>query len=267
MDEDKLLLAQLEDRYRQFLRRDCPVSSEFLNLHQQELAAGLVRQCRAEGHEAFLYGGYEGAERRLLLFVPDYLGIETEAELFRYYRETPAQCPLTVLDLTIPRGGSAGGGRALTHRDYLGSLMAVGIRREKLGDILVREDGARVPVMREIADYLQAHCEQVGRVHLTTRILPIGELGEAASQQETARLLVASPRLDNVIAAAFGLSRKEAAAAVTGGLVYVDDALQTKADRQLRGGEKLTVRGRGRVLYGGESGTSRKGRTYILIQR
>ena len=68
------------------------------------------------------------------------------------------------------------GGRQLTHRDYLGSLLGLGIKREKTGDIIVRDDGADIVICEELAEFVSLNYDKAGRTSLSVEILPIGDL-------------------------------------------------------------------------------------------
>lgn len=272
MDENKLLLAGLEDKYDRFLQYNYLVSSDFLNLQQQSAASGLLRNWNAASSaspgKVFLFGGYPDAERKQVVFVPDYLEISDEAELLAYFRENPDDCPLAVLEMSYSTGGcGVSGGKTLTHRDYLGSLLGEGIRREKLGDILVQPGGAQVLVARELADYLMAHYGKAGRVSLTVQVSPISVIDTAISRRDTVKFTVSSPRLDNIISGAFNVSRKDAQEAVSRGLVFVNEVEAVKPDRQLSGGEKLVLRGKGKAIYKGVDGTSKKGKLYVILEK
>lgn len=272
MDENKLLLAGLEDKYDRFLQYNYLVSSDFLNLQQQSAVSGLLRRWNAASSaspgKVFLFGGYPDAERKQVVFIPDYLEISDEAELLTYFCENPDDCPLAVLEMSYSTGGSGvSGGKTLTHRDYLGSLLGEGIRREKLGDILVQPGGAQVLVVRELADYLMAHYGKAGRVSLTVQVSPISVIDTAISRRDTVKFTVSSPRLDNIISGVFNVSRKDAQEAVSRGLVFVNEVEAVKPDRQLAGGEKLVLRGKGKAIYKGVDGTSKKGKLYVILEK
>lgn len=262
-----MLLAGLEDKYDRFLQYNYLVCSDFLNLQQQSQAAGLLRTWHSSGAKVFLYGGFPDAERRQIVFVPDYMEAEDEAGLIEYFRQNPEECPLVVLEMKYSTGGSGAGGKTLSHRDYLGSLLGEGIRREKLGDILVKPDGAQAVVVRELGDYLMAHYGKAGRISLDVQVSPIHVLDTASVRRETVKFTVASPRLDNIISGVFHVSRKDAQEAVSRGMVFVNEMEAAKPDRQLTGGEKLVLRGKGKAIYRGVDGTSKKGKYYVTLEK
>ena len=258
--ENKLLLNLIEDRFERFQKTYSIVTTDFLDLSQQSCAGPFLKTHRAEG--VFLYGGYEDADRRQIVFVPDYLGIESEDQLTTYFRENVQDCPMVVLDVTAGRKDAE-----LGNSDYLGSLLALGIRREKTGDIIVRPGGAQILVNREIAPYLAENYSKAGRISLKTQILPISELKEQRAETKVMRLPVSSARLDNIISAVFGISRKSASEAINRGIVFVNDMEMKKPDHFLKGGEKIVLRGKGKAIYKGSFGTSRKGKIYAEFDR
>ena len=262
MDENKLLLATIEEKYDRFLERDYMISTDFLNLQQQAQARLLLRKLGAA--RGFFYGGFPDAERRQLFFVPDYMGITKEEELAQWFAANPQECPLALLHVTYHRKGA---GRALTHRDFLGSLLAEGIRREKTGDILVEEERAQIVIARELATYLEAHYSRAGSVELEVKVAPVTEIRPISFQKENVEVSVSSPRLDNIVAAAFHVSRKEAVLAITQGKVFVEGLEINKPDFNLHGGEKVVLRGKGKVRYLGTVGTSKKGKLHVTLEK
>ena len=195
------------------------------------------------------YGGYEDAERVILINMPDYFDLE---------RDNP---------LCIIRAEKAPGSRELTHRDYLGSLLGLGLKRDMIGDIIVRDDGADIIVMEDIADFILMNYYKAGRTNLSVSRLPITELILQAHKKTTITDTVASLRLDSVIASAFGLSRGRAAEAITHGIVFVNNMEVIKTDYQVAEGDKLTLRGKGKAVLADVGGRSRKDRQYITIER
>ena len=131
MDEQNLFLKIIEERFDRFLDSYIVTGGDFLSPEEQSHAASFFRRNASQG--AFLYGGYEEAERRMPVFMPDYTYVTDEDSLIRYFLEYPEQCPLRVLDIVIPPAEKTVPG----HRDYLGALMGLGIKRTKIGDIIV----------------------------------------------------------------------------------------------------------------------------------
>ena len=221
MTENELLLSYIEDKIRQAEDQYRITNTGFLSPQEKSQAAVC---CRRNGARHVFYGGYPGAERTVLLLLPDYI---ENPELFV---PDESDNPLCLLRCAAPQGV-----RALTHRDYLGSLLALGIK--------------------------------AGSVPLSCQIAAIGELEAPEPHIEEIRESVASVRLDNMLDAAFGISRAEAASAISHGLVYINDIEAAKPDARLAPGDKLVLRGHGKAVFREILGTTRKGRLSVLIER
>lgn len=266
MKEDHFLLGQIKDRIAQCENKYIVTYTGFLDSHQQSLARLYCRKnhvpvfdraseqsAAAEGRmpacRTRFYGGYDDAERVIMINLPDYAFVEDDD-------------PLTVIRASAPAGG-----RPLTHRDYLGSLTGLGIKRDLLGDILVRPDGTDIIVLSDIAEFLLTSYGKAGRTALSLEQVPVPALIVPEIQRKIVTDTVASLRLDNIVASAFGLSRGKAAEAVKSGIVFVNHVETIKADAPVSEGDQITLRGRGKARLTGIGGRSRKDRIYVEIER
>lgn len=248
--EDKMLLAGAEDKFQQCCQQYRLTHTAFLDLRQRSLVEKLCQKlCReTKDVRCVFYGGYEDAERTMAVFLPDY------AE--------PSDCPLSVI-----RINTAPGGKMLSHRDYLGSLLGLGIKREMTGDILTTDHGADIIILNEIEDFLLLNYDKAGRTALTLAAVPIGALCIPEQKTVLRKDTVASLRLDNVIAAAFSLSRAKAAEAIRSGSVFVNSMQAEKTDMQVAEGCKLVLRGKGKAYLREAGGKTRKDRIAVVIER
>lgn len=261
MDDSKIFLKIAQDRFERFSASGFIDSGDFLTLEEQSAGDRFVKSHMSDG--VYYYGGYRDAERRLIIFIPEYLSIGSETEMYKFFESNPDDCPVEVLRLKIPKQEKA----VLGHRDYLGSLMALGIKREKIGDIIVLSDGAQIIVKKEISKYLSENFTSVGRAMITAEIEGISALDAGYIEKVDIKLNVSSVRLDNVISSVFGISRKDAVLAISKGLVFVSGREANKPDYQLKDGEKLVLRGKGKAIYNGIVGTSKKGKSYISVTK
>ena len=251
MTKDELTTAKIEDKIAQCRDGWYVTSTGFLDSHEQALAKKAVMH--AAGIRTLMYGGYEGAERRMLVCVPADLTISDEE----------AVDGLTeVLRVTKPAIS-----RELSHRDYLGSILGLGIERRLTGDILVREDGADIFIVPDIADFLLREYHQAGRTEVKTEVVPAAEVKVPEMRCQIIKDTVSSLRLDNVISSAFRLSRSNAAEAIRSGLVSVDHVECLKTDAKTEEGAILVLKGKGKAVLEEIGKESKKNRTWIRIKR
>lgn len=260
MNEEKILIGQAEDRIDQCLNRYMLTATGFLDTHQQ----AVLRQ--KFGHEDLscrivFTGGYEDAQRRVMACLPDYMegdaGVQdAEEQMFSVIR---AQHSV--------KSAASRSGRALRHGDYLGALTGLGIKRDVAGDILVREDGADIIVMREMADYIEEYFGKAGRTYLSVSVHSLDELIVPEAKVKEKHDTVASLRLDSITASAFGTARSRAADAIRGGMVLVNHEEVLKVDRVLEEGDEIVLRHHGKAVLAEIGGTTRKGRTAVVIRQ
>ena len=206
------------------------------------------------------YGGYEGAERKRIYVLPDYMeDVTSVTELLDYGTE------LSVSVLRIKGSGY----RELSHRDFLGSTLGLGIERSVLGDIIADEDrhGAYMFCDSSIAVFLTLELEKVAndKVKVTVGELPEGF--EPCRPTTPINDTVPSPRLDCVVGALLSLSREKAKAAVSDGLCEVDFELEEKCDRQLSAPCLISVRGYGRYRVLSLEDKTKKGRIRLVAEK
>ncbi len=199
---------------------------------------------------AVFHGGGEENDRRAAFFLPSWMEPE----------DLDISGAVSALEIRAAFGTPG-------HRDYLGAILALGIRRECLGDIRVRGETAYLFCLSSIADYVCANLESVGRCGVKVKRIDLSGVPPLERQYREVRFTVKSPRLDSVLAGAFGLSRGKAAAAVAQGLVSVNYAPCEKPDRAVAAGDVLSVRGMGKATVGESGGRTRKDRQFITVER
>lgn len=261
--EDDILLGAIEDKIDKCDDDYMMTNSIFLDTRQCALTEVMCK--KRKGLVYILYGGYDDAERRIAVFLPDYIDIDrtTFEGIHQYFMDNSECNPLALLRIC----NESARGKELSHRDYLGALTGLGVKREMVGDILVRQDGADIIILKDIAEFLVLHYEKAGRAYLSVDIRSIEELIVPEGRFEEMRDTVASLRIDNVVASAFKLSRSKAAEAITGGAVFVNGLQVDKTDKQVKEGDKLVFRGKGKVLLQEVGGNTRKDRMFIVIKK
>lgn len=254
MNEDKFLTASIEDRAEQCEERYMVTNTAFFDLRQRSIAEAFVKKTGAKN--AVFWGGCAEAERCCLIFFPDYIAPDLESK--NIFAVCPEENPLAVIRVSYSSGS-----RELSHRDYLGSLMALGIKREFVGDIITYSKGADIIVLKEIRDFLVMNYDKAGNTFLETEEIGFDELRNPMQNVKEKSGTVASLRLDNVISAIYGLPRGAAAEAIKGGLIFVNNLQIEKPDRLVKEGDVLVYRGKGKSVLSKIGGKSRKDRIYI----
>lgn len=235
MTEEKKRFGELAERaYARGIR----VFSEFLPLDAQ----GELMSMRLPV-PVFFEGGCLNAERRVAVFDGGAGG----------------GAPICCLSIKPGRFASP-----LTHRDCLGSLMALGIKREVLGDIIVGEDRCWLFCLEQIADFIISELSRVGRESVSVERCDPPE--RANTPPEQSGVVVSSERLDALISAVYRVPRSESKALCEEGRVFVNGRETLEASRAPAGGDVVSVRGRGRFIYDGIERETRKGRLRALVR-
>lgn len=250
--EERILLARVLDKLELASERGVPAHTPFLSPGEQASITDLLNAWGRPRH--LFWGGFDDAERRVCFFLPDW---QTEDSI-----PDDPDGPLAAVEAQFPSQAS------LSHRDILGSLMGLGLTREKLGDILLPEENrCQVLVLRETMPILLSQWEGAGRYKLSLREIPLSALTLRPAQIKTIRDTVATARLDAVLAAGFSLSRSKASAYIAAGKVAINHRECLKPDKLVEEGDVLTCRGLGKCVVAEVPGQSRKGRTMLVLNR
>ena len=246
--EEILLRKRLIELSNQAYARDIVTFSDFLNLNELNILHTTPKDMFPAKYET--YGGYESSERQMVSFLPDAL----------YYEYT---YPIQAVEI---RPVNAKFSEELSHRDYLGSLMNLGIERSKMGDILLKDNKAILFVREEISSYIAENLTRIRHTTVTANIMDTTNISYEPSFQEI-KGNVASIRLDTVLSVAFPMSRSKMCAYIEGGKVFVNGKLITSNGYHLKENDIISVRGLGRIKYMEVLSETRKGRYMISIYK
>ena len=247
--EDKLLLAKVWDKINAGIRKNIPASTCFLSPRELEMCRYLFGE--VQGLHAF--GGYADAERKMLIWLPDYL--DTSA----LYDEEDS--PMVCLRASFWEGDTP------NHRDFLGALMGAGIARETVGDICVGKEHCDFFVTAEIAPYVLQNFLSAGRAHVHLDVIALSQVEVAEPEVKEIKDTLASLRLDSIIATGFRIGRSLAAQYITAGKAAIDGLPCEKPDKTVTEGMKISVRGLGKIKVVTVSGQTKKGRIWVVIHR
>ena len=268
-EELDALYARMEDLCLRAEKGEAVVSS-FLSPREHHYACGYLDR---RGAQYASLGGFAGAERKRLCLLPDY--VDLSAELLRdAERERECMEALALYGVSCEICGlriAGSGYRELTHRDFLGSLLGLGIERSVLGDIVVEADGTSVCAVvacdERIRMFIESELQRVGNDKV--RITPVELATYTPPRREYTPIhdTVASERLDCVVAALCNLSREKARAAVCGGLVELNFESEERPDRTVTPPALISVRGFGRYRVLALTDRTRKGRIRLEAEQ
>lgn len=246
-ENDQMLINRLAELSRRAFSRGCYAYTEFLDIAEQDV---LSKMSFPRGSAPFrLDGGHNLAERKLAVF-----GDEESTG----YAETPPIACVRISPLSQKFADELG------HRDFLGSLMALGLRRSVFGDIIIDSNEAYLFCLESAAACV---IEQLTKVKSTSVSCTLSDAPDASLRlPEETSINIASERLDAMIAAVYRLSRSESQQLITIGRVYVDSRLTENTSFMPQPGAIVSVRGSGRFIYEGIERETKKGRLRALVR-
>lgn len=242
MDDVKLLFSKIADLSRLCLKNCYPAFSKFMD----ETSLARVSKVKEAGCTYVPFGGYEDAERKIMGCFPE-----------GYYDEDAYNLMFPLCTLKLLPSDTEG----LTHRDYLGSLMGLGIARECIGDIVLFPEGAYVICLEDIKDFILSNLDRIGRKSVKIELCE----NETVPGKTLLRKSVtaASDRLDCIVAQVSACSRNKVDELIREGKIQVNYLQADSTSKKLKPGDVVSVRGFGKFIYVGVSGETKKGRLKI----
>lgn len=221
--------------------------TDFLDPRQAFIVQSLINR---HGEASVRFdGGYEQAERKRAIIAPFYRDIGTE------------EADIGLLSVTSDDSRFA----QLDHGDFLGSLLGVGIKRDKIGDILVGSGGCHCLIAGDILEYVRLNLQQVHRVHVFVETLPLDRLQTVPQTLEPMHLSVASLRLDGIVSDVYRLSRAKVLQPIKSGRCKVNWKPEEDPSKPLKEGDVVSFQGFGRFKLIEVEGESKKGRIRLKI--
>lgn len=246
---DNTLINRINELAEKSYSENRFVFTDFLDMAQLSTYYSLERDLSYVGTS--VSGGTDGCERCMVRFgSPDSLGYD---EAF----------PIVLLHISPVQKKFSD---ALTHRDFLGSVIGLGIERTKLGDIIVRDNEGYIFVNESISEYITENLSKVK--HTNVRVEKCLDIPEAVAPKFVEEsIIVSSNRLDAIIARVYKLSRDLAVRYISEGKVFLSGRQMTENAKQLKAGDIVSVRGKGKFIFEGEGGNTRKDKLYINIKK
>ena len=252
--EDKILLAQALDKIEFCTKRNKIESTQFLDMYQISLIEEFLKKINFKNY--ILFGGFEEAERKILIVYPENYTIQM---LEKNYDKL-----IKIVRVKLPDDEKG----KLSHRNYLGGIVKLGIKREMVGDIIVAQDGADILTISEFAETLSKELTSLTRFE--NSIITVENVEKLKKQEikiEEVKIIVPSLRLDNIVSDLAKTSRSKAVQIIAGERVFVNGKNETKVSKQIKPKDIITIRGKGRFIIKEFTGTTRSGRTVVLVDK
>lgn len=241
IDQAMNWIDQVRDSY-------APKLSDFLDPRQQEILTSLM----GSNQDVLLRfnGGSDFVERRRALIYPD------------YYSPEPSDFNISLYDISYPKKFVT-----LEHRQILGTLMSLGVKREKFGDIIVTEEQIQLIAAREMDSYLTGNLDKIGSASVTIKKIPIEDVLMVKESWDEHVTTVSSLRLDSVLSAVLNISRQKAQTLISSGKTKVNFKQTENVSEECREGDTLSIRGFGRCKITSIDGKTKKDKWRISLGR
>ncbi len=249
--ENEKEIQQLKNRFRDLadksFQQNMFTFTGFLGLSEQDVFWRMEAQLRYAG--CVLWGGTDNTDRKMLRF--------GSAEELGYEVPFPIVC-IHICPLLAKFADN------LSHRDFLGALMNLGIERSTIGDIKVGDKEAYLFCAEQVAEFICGNLEQIKHTHVKCSV--VEDYREFAEEEPERHILqVPSLRVDAAVAKVYNRSRGECIELFRSGKVFVDGRLCENNAALLKEGQTVNARGYGKFLFLGERGETRKGKLNIEV--
>lgn len=253
-EEDRLLIAKVLDKIEFAESKNKITNTDFLDMYQKNLVQKLLNSIK---YDNFLFfGGNKNSERTVAIFYPD--------KFSKNIVEKNYDNIMGIVEIILPNDLY----EKYTHRDYLGGLMKLGIKREKIGDIVVFNEGAHIIVLNEIINFVEENVSSLTRFSKSSvNIKKIEELYEQEIKTEEMQIIVSSLRLDNIVSEIARTSRAKAEEIIIQARVFVNFENIVKNSKILKEADIITIRGKGRFKIQEIIGNTKKGRFIVRIEK
>lgn len=252
-EDDRLLVSKLFDRINAVEKQNRVQCTDFLSpVELQVLKKVLV----AVGYKNYVvYGGISNSQRNIIVLFPNKLEDVFKSGKFDF----------NSICNTIRISNCS---EEMEHKRYLGGFIKLGVKREKIGDIIVHENGADVVVLKEITKFLVSHLKELTRFqNASIEVVDVCDTLEKEQEFEEMKVIVSSLRLDNIVAELARTSRSKAAQILNEERVFVNYENEGKNTKMVKQGDIITIRGKGKFIIDEIVGNTKSGRFVLMVKK
>lgn len=233
--EEKLVIAKLEDKIRFCKTKNKIVNTEFLNLYQKQIIQNKLNELKIKNY--IFNGGFEDAESKILILYPEKLSKEIIKNNISNI--------IKAIRIRLPNELKG----KYQHRDYLSSLMKLGLVRERIGDIIVYEEEAYILTLKENVEYIKNSLKEFTKFKKANiEIINLGEIKSKKPEMQDINIHVNSMRLDSIVSEIAKISRSKAEELITSEKVSINCKYEYKTSKQVNIGDLLIIRGSGKYI-------------------
>lgn len=255
-EEDRLLSSKLLDKIEFVEKRNTVENTEFLDMRQRQLLEKLLRDIKVDNYVS--YGGYKTAERTAIIIYPDKLEEIFKNNLFDY------NTIFSVIKITLPNELKG----MYSHRNYLGAVIKIGMRREKVGDIITSKDGAELIVLKESEKYIREGLQALTRFSKAEfETINLSDLKVEEPKTAIVKVIIPSMRIDSILSEIIRTSRAKALNVIKEERVFINHELVLKGSKEVKADDIITVRGKGRFKIKGIVNNTRKGNLVLEVEK
>jgi len=253
--EDKLLISKMLDKIELSKTKNRIEYTDFLDVYQKHLLEKILRQEKIENY--VISGGAKDAERNIIVFYPEKLKNVFE-------EENKKALPIKGIRILLPKEMYG----KYSHRDYLGALIKFGIKREKIGDIFVFDDGADILILNDILKFVLTNISSLTRFSKAIIAeINLEEIRKKEINKQEIKVIVSSMRLDCVISEILKTSRGKAEELINEGRIFINFENVCKLTKQVREKDLITIRGKGRFEIVSIDGTTKNDRIKLTVNQ
>lgn len=253
-DEDKLLVSKILDKYQYSVSKNKISYTNFMNMAEKEIAKKIISSQKIKNY--IFYGGFDECERSILIFYPEKFDLSIVEKNYDNF--------IGVLRIELPKDLF----NTYEHRNYLSAIIKLGVSREKIGDILVFDNGADIIASKDILEFLYSNLSNLTRFQKSNILtLSIKDLRIKEQKKELFQIIIPSLRLDSVVSELCHTSRTKACEIISSEKVFVNYTSVVKTNTFLKENDTVTIRKYGKFIINQILGNTKKGNIILELQK
>ena len=252
--EEKLIIAKLLDKIKISKKANKIINTEFLSIYQKQIIQKKLNELGVKNY--IFFGGYDEAEGQILIIYPEKFDLDIVTNNLKNI--------IKVIKIILPKELEG----KYSHRDYLGSVMQMGLNRNRIGDIIVYGNKAYIIVLKENAEYLINYLSDLTKFRKSKiQLIDYTDIEVKPIEYEEFNILINSMRLDNFVSEIANNSRSKAEEMLKQEKIYINSKVETKSSKAVKEKDIIVIRGKGKYLVDKILGENKKGKIIVNIKK